>query len=872
MSAIYNSDNCVGEANKLFLKNIYDATGYYEYNCFNNFAEYDRNTKEFTVYEEMGIPKNGKGGSLSSFARGNFLPYNHIDVNKPATNTRLYDSLYGWVSLENPVFGGQMYLMKESKVDYYFGTVIEANFLQAKDGLDENNAPIVYEFMGDDDLWVYIDNVLVLDLGGIHSTITGSINFKTGEVDAGGREFTTIRDCFKAAGIFPDGSEWNDELVDEYFEGNTFADYSGHSFKMFYQERGASASTLKVRFNLPVVHRGSFTVEKQLDGTSQSDYANVQFAYQAFVKINGEDVALRPGMIFAADGRLVDPEHATEEQRQNAVRVVYENTSDEVTFYDNQQIGENSYSDVFYLKHNQAVTFKGIPETLPYFVQEINVSGAYFKTVMINEVNLFGEEGIAEDSNVTAVSTAKTVLQRQRLKFVNSCSSANLKNLRITKHVENPVDDGATFKFRVYLENTAGQLVEYAFGQYYIVKADASTNEENYYSFVNGVLTNVGTTPPTKTLKAGPHGTIADIPDGYTIVIKDLLADTDFKVIEEIQDTKGYSMTSKVLTEGTCNPPQLEGADGRIKLRTDAEVIVTNHRCSTLTANKVWASGEDVSRHGQITLALYQVSGDELTLAQKGDVLKSEPVQTVTWPGTSAVWNLDLPANADLSGYVVREVKVEGTGSAQTLTPVESGARILVRGETTVGIGEDLYYTVSYAPGTEQTYPNSAIHEREDTVTTTLQRYAWRKVDASTQNNLSGAVFNLYLVQNGSRVSTPAIENLTSGTDGMLALEDQTRFVLAAGDYELEETDAPSGYNMLTEAVAFSIGESGVTCEGKTVSYDEDTGVFSITIPNIPGVVLPNTGGTGTVPFTALGGLLIAGACALLLLWRRRNA
>ena len=135
----------------------------------------------------------------------------------------------------------------------------------------------------------------------------------------------------------------------------------------------------------------------------------------------------------------------------DAVAVTYESNGNNVDFMDGLPIGTQTYDHIFYLKPGEAAQCTGIPEGVRYYVQEVDVSGAYYDTVMINEADMGGEGGIPEDDNVTATSSSKTIQERQRVLFRNRCSEKNQRDLRITKRVDNPTDDGATFEFRVRL-------------------------------------------------------------------------------------------------------------------------------------------------------------------------------------------------------------------------------------------------------------------------------------------------------------------------------------------------------------------------------------------------------------------------------------
>lgn len=134
--------------------------------------------------------------------------------------------------------------------DHHFGLTLSTDFKMPKDAV-VNDKDMVFDFTGDDDVWVFIDGVLVLDMGGVHGKRSGAINFKTGEVTVDnvassvpGRPasidtigpVSTIADIFAKQGLTFDNSE-----------------NSKHSLSLFYVERGGHESNLSMKFNLPTV-------------------------------------------------------------------------------------------------------------------------------------------------------------------------------------------------------------------------------------------------------------------------------------------------------------------------------------------------------------------------------------------------------------------------------------------------------------------------------------------------------------------------------------------------------------------------------------------------------------------------------------------
>lgn len=180
---------------------------------------------------------------------------------------------------------------------YSFGMNLGADFYMPKDG-KVNNQNMVFDFTGDDDVWVFIDDVLVLDLGGIHQAIRGTIDFATGNItydrnqSYGSDRATTINQAFSNA-----GKNWDS------------AAYKTHHLSFFYLERGDGGSNCKISFNLPVKPSKAIDIEKETLGTID---ANKQFQFQLFVDGSKDPYQGEYSVYNAHTNQVVNPDASTE--------------------------------------------------------------------------------------------------------------------------------------------------------------------------------------------------------------------------------------------------------------------------------------------------------------------------------------------------------------------------------------------------------------------------------------------------------------------------------------------------------------------------------------------------------------------------------
>lgn len=238
-----------------------DSNGYYHYDSMTNFATImDPNADggghspehndggNFTVYRQPVLP-----GVMGTGNNPKFLPFNTYEqANRPTAEPANSDKVKA----------------------YHFGMTIATDFNMPTGGVVPDASggfsDMIFEFNGDDDVWVFIDDKLVLDLGGIHDRYGGTINFRTGEVITNapfsahsGRRQPNLYGIEDVSGMTP-------EQLDAIREEKGFGRFTTHNIKFFYLERGRGASNCEIRFNLVPVEHGLIIgkrVPAELDDT-----------------------------------------------------------------------------------------------------------------------------------------------------------------------------------------------------------------------------------------------------------------------------------------------------------------------------------------------------------------------------------------------------------------------------------------------------------------------------------------------------------------------------------------------------------------------------------------------------------------------------
>ena len=228
---------------------FWDENGKLRFDSDESYAYYVQGTKDFKVYNTT---YDEEGSTDTETFKVGFFPFNDYDAR--------YQCIHGDDFEWNCTGSKNTHGVTDEvgHFNHHFGLSMTGTFEIV------NNQDMTFHFSGDDDLWVFVDDVLVLDIGGIHNPISGDIDFGTTDGDVsvspnvvpidGNNSYLapdTIKEAFEKAGKTWDGSEG-----------------SYHEIKVFYIERGGMYSNLEMEIDLPLVPSGDLAFDKKDDSAA----------------------------------------------------------------------------------------------------------------------------------------------------------------------------------------------------------------------------------------------------------------------------------------------------------------------------------------------------------------------------------------------------------------------------------------------------------------------------------------------------------------------------------------------------------------------------------------------------------------------------
>ena len=866
LAALFNGTNANAprrEVNHLFLESTYNSSGYFVYESSQNYA-YLQDNNDFIIYQELG--SYDSGGNKNTLKHGQFLPYNDLKKDEfCTTNSQNLYSITGQVLPEADPRKYERLHAIDGAVNLYFGMELETSFVQTPSGHDDWGHDIIYQFTGDDDFWLYVDGELVLDLGGIHSAISGSVNFSTGEVVVANQPPTSLREVFRSNYETRGYSESEIEaMLEDKFDYNpdtgtyTFKDYTFHTMKVFYMERGGGASNLRMKFNQSSVKPETVLFGKEIEGTQTVSSANAQFPFQIYYATD-ENTPIE-------EYELLDPDELN-------INVTYRGTGDRVPFssryYPNQdEYPDEYYDNVFLLRAGDLCELSMPDGTIMYYVKECAVDPQIYSKVKVNGKD--AEPDVVVTANpVTGLKDytipKMPVKQRTRVTFTNVVNEDATQTLSFTKwlydehQVRLLVDDETTFNFRLYLdlkdeetELTYESMQRHlAYMQKYSIRdrngvycrwdtaaqkfVPIDSNKTDYSTLTAEEKTQC-------TFRTSANGGISKVPAFYTIEVHGLMPGTKYMIEERDKDMPdGYGRVAYLFDEDhTPSYPLLPDGEDTVKDwtgRTNAKAVmgqtesgkdpyvdIKNVKGYGIRANKIWADDDYMAERAPTYFAVFTGEGDD----PSAYVLAKDTIHQLKFGEETTYWFFETLPNdqTDLSTCHVYEVTLsetdpevdEDTGvvtyhEGMTVTIIEDHEVLHIEGkllgDTSSETGD---YTVCYDEG----IPTSDDRIRTDTITNDrygieIYKYMW-----NGQDPLEGVEFELRDTTDSSNVIGP----FTSDETGHVT----TAFLRRGVPYELVETKTPEGYIGTATPITVTLGN-----DGKTLTVTGPDGWFTYT-------------------------------------------
>lgn len=424
-------------------------------------------------------------------------------------------------------------------VNMGFGTEFTIPFTLSKDG-KINGQDITFNFTGDDDVWVFIDDYLVLDMGGAHRMASGTIDFAKKNVTVE-RAFTPDKSTTAA---WKDGATRANQTSTESLKtfadietdnGKTFADIMAddskvHTLKMFYMERGMIDSNMSVSFNFSPIPSG-LTLSKDVNTASVND------GLKSVVETKDN-----------FDFTVTDTDTRTEytyEKDYDGTRTEKKTTTNGVV----EGLADNVYAKNFAYKDADDDGNTGLKIGTDFTITETensNYDTRWFVTDISTEKTTNRGDGLVSTFKLGDVSSGLTKVNYN----VNFVNTPKVGTVNITKAWDGDVPDtlkNTEFPFKVEVD-LDGEADEYGYSAYPL---EYTVDGNDYVTDANGNFT----------LKSGQTAAFEGIPTGAKVKVTEtkttdgkswVVSGQEFKESAAVTDGSNETLT---ITNATMTIP-----------------------------------------------------------------------------------------------------------------------------------------------------------------------------------------------------------------------------------------------------------------------------------------------------------------------------
>ena len=800
-----------------------------------------------------------------------------------------------------------------NKYNYGYGAKLQFDFTLTEDGRvvvgKDETVPIKFFFSGDDDVWVFIDDQLVLDVGGAHAKAQGLLEF--GADKSSGKNTVTsyvsnIKDSnnknYTSLGSSPKKVTFNGTGYQFNWKSNennqmTLPTNTKHTLTMYYMERGMWESNMAVAFNFP--DHNELQVEKQVDandvrGLLQPYFTNSTRQFTVGIKNWATHyAALNPTATTDAGGSsgigfttkqytIKDYGSVNKGKLVDAVGAQYTTSEDEEIC----EVGDNGTFD---LQNGETVTFADQFRRGSYIsLQEEanqNDQKLYAPTWEIHENGKLVMKSV-DDGAVDLVQDAPQKMQGD---------GTTPDDGRMEKYQTGPGEDGKRIDNAGYTAETQKPENSIVFRSY---RDPDGTNQftKLKVKFINKVKT--GSLSITKLVPEDEQTTLGG--ETYTFTVQysnigglggnEVVTETVPVKVDETVPLDGIPIGTEVtITEKTpenqyiksitVDGTSVDGDKACVNIGEDTtpgvQVVFTNtaHKPIAIDVEKTWKNAKgDVLATGlpeSIRIKLQRRHEGSADDAPWTDVKGTEVALTNgTWKHTFT--GMDACDISDNTYYVYRVVELN-----------EEEGKYTADGTLKLG---DYKYKVGSETRTITADDNKVSLTLTNTQVPPVYELAITKQGLDEDGNnpklLNGVVFKLEKL-NGNSVDMTFNNNvgsMTGTTKSVGGNAGKCSFTnLSEGSYRLTELKTVDGYNLLAAPIEFTLQKDECrinnTVQEKMVTGNPAEGyTVSLTINNRKGFTLPHTGADAPSLWLLIGlPLLVAGLLVLVFRYNRKG-